>query len=362
MLILSNQDIARLLDVRSCIEALRKGYNDLAAGDAAYIPRIDLYAPTGRKEDYYRWGSMSGVSRSHGVTAVRMKSDIVFWPDGKTEDKYCKEPGTYCGLILLFSISTAEPLALLQDGYLQHLRVGASAALGADLLARKDAETLGMLGSGGMARTYLEAICAVRQIRVCNVYSPTAAHRESYAREMSQKLGIEVVPVDRAEDAVRNCDIVATTTNSLQPTFAAEWVSPGTHLTCVSRRELSDEVFDRVDVAVQLGYNTILRQSSIPGMHWLQGGFASYICGQPEERNILPPARSVESRQFPTLMDLVKGRYPGRTSSDQISFFITTGTQGLQFAAVGGYVLQRAKELGLGTQIPDSWFLQDIKD
>jgi hypothetical protein len=104
--------------------------------------------------------------------------DIASWPAGRTQEKYCIEPGTYSGIILLYSIVNGEPLALLQDGYLQHVRVGAAAGIGVDLMALPEADTLGLIGSGAMARTYLEAIAEVRSLRQVRVYStspPTAS-------------------------------------------------------------------------------------------------------------------------------------------------------------------------------------------
>src|ERR1700730_10687967 len=221
MLYLSNADVQSILDTRACLDALRDGYRDLARGDAAYIPRIDIHAPTGREDDYYRWGSMSGVGRSEGVVAIRIKSDVVSWPGGETEEKYCIEPGTYSGIILLYSTTNGEPLALINDGYLQHMRVGGSAGLGAELLAREDSSVLGMIGSGGRAETYLEPIAAVRSLRLVRVYSPNKEHRETYAREMARRLEIEVVAVGSPEEAVRGRDIVSTATDAMSPTFEA---------------------------------------------------------------------------------------------------------------------------------------------
>lgn len=350
--------------MHECLSALRTGYEDLVRGEATYIPRIDLYAPTPRTDDYYRWGSMAGASKSFGIHAIRMKSDIVYWPDGRREEKYCKQPGLYCGLIILFSTETAEPLAIIQDGILQHMRVGACAGLGAEALSRTDSKTLGLLGSGGMARTYFEAIVAVRSITTCKVYSPTQMNRESFAAEMNKKYpNIQVIAVDQPEEAVRNSDIVATATNSLTPTFDPAWVAPGTHLTCVSRRELSPEIIDLADVTLQLGYNTIPPNDNIPDMVWWPlGGFATYVSGNAEERARIPRGRAVAGKQFPTLLDFARGSHPGRTSPDQITFFVTTGTQGLQFASVGGRVLQLVTEHGLGVPLPQEWFLQDIRD
>jgi alanine dehydrogenase len=198
MLLLDNETIAQVLTMKACIDAQERAFRRLATGEAIHRPRIDLYAPTGRSDDYFRWGSMEGADSVEGIFAIRVKSDIVSWPRSPqgywTEEKYCREPGTYCGLIWLFSTRTGEPLAILQDGYLQHLRVGGGAGLGVRYLARQDSRTVAILGSGGMARTYLEAICLERPIERVRVYSPTPAHRQTFAEEMSAKLEIAVEP------------------------------------------------------------------------------------------------------------------------------------------------------------------------
>ncbi len=362
MLLLRNADVEQVLDMPTAIEALRVGYADLRSGNAAYIPRIDLYAPTGRDDDYYQWGSMAGACRSYGVLAVRIKSDIVSWPAGRTSEKYCIEPGTYSGMILLYATGDGAPLALMQDGYLQHVRVGAAAGIGADLLARRNADTLGLLGAGGMAETYLSAMAAIRALRLVRVYSPTPQHRQAFARRMSQRLGLEVRAVDSAEEAVREAAIVATATDAMGPTFDPLWLAPGCHVTCVTRRELGPALLDRADVVVQLGVNTVPYGTALPGMAWKAGGVASYISGTPEERARIPASRGPERGAYPTLLDVEAGVALGRSSAEQVTLFITTGTQGLQFAAVAGRTLQLAREAGLGESFPTEWFLQDIRD
>lgn len=361
MRLLTNADISSVLTMGEGIAALRTGYDDLARGDAAYVPRIDLYAPTGRDDDYYQWGSMAGACRSYGVVAVRIKSDVTSWP-GRTTEKYCVEPGTYSGIILLYSITNGEPLALLQDGYLQHVRVGAAAGIGVDLMARPDADTLGLIGSGGMARTYLEAIAEVRALREVRVYSTTPANRERFAAAAREELGLEIRAVDSAEAAVREASIVATATDAMGATFDPAWLSAGTHVTCVTRRELSAELIERADRTLQLGVNTIPYGTPVPGMEWKAGGIASYVSGQPEERARIPATSGSQTGVFPTLADVHRGRALGRTNDDEITLFVTTGTQGLQFAAVGGRVWQLAQERDLGHPFPTEWFLQDIRD
>jgi alanine dehydrogenase len=362
MLLLRNDDIRQVLDMTSTIRALRAGYADLVTGDAAYIPRIDLYAPTGAVDDYYRFGSMTGACRTYEVLATRLKSDIVSWPDGRTEEKHCVEPGTYSGVILLYSTRNGEPLALLQDGYLQHMRVGGSAGIGVDLLARTDAASLALLGSGGMARTYLEAIAEVRDLRDVRVFSPTGANRERFAARTAEELGLSVTAVDSAEAAVRGADIVATATDAMGPTFEAGWVAPGAHITCVTRRELGPELLTLADPIVQLGVSTIPYGADVPGMRWPRGSLAAYVAGQPEERARIPAGRKSERGVYPCLVDLLAGDHPGRTSAGQVTLFVTTGTQGLQFASVGGLTLQLAREAGLGETFPTEWFLEDIRN
>jgi alanine dehydrogenase len=362
MRLLTNADVAAVLDMRGGIAALRTGYDDLARGDAAFVPRIDLYAPTGRDDDYYQWGSMSGACRSYGVVAVRIKSDIVSWPAGRTSEKYCIEPGTYSGIILLYDITNGEPLALLQDGYLQHVRVGAAAGIGADLMARPDADTLGLIGSGGMARSYLEAIAQVRSLESVRVYSTTPANRERFAADAREELGLPVQAVDSAQEAVTGASIVATATDSMTPTFDPAWISAGAHVTCVTRRELSTELIARADRVLQLGINTVPRGTPVPGMEWKAGGIAAYVSGQPHERARIPSSSGRETGVYPTLTDVHLGRAQGRASRDEVTLFVTTGTQGLQFAAVGGHVWQQARVRGIGTPFPTEWFLQDIRD
>ena len=164
MIFLTNEHIQQVLDMPTCMKAMEEAYQDLNEQRAGYRPRIDFYVP--QEPHYYRWGTMEGASRKLGVFAIRMKSDMLAWEnqDGFTvEDKYCMQRGTYCGLIFLLSTRNAEPLALMNDGYLQHMRVGACAGLGTKYLARKNSKVLAMIGSGGMARTYAAAIKEVRR-------------------------------------------------------------------------------------------------------------------------------------------------------------------------------------------------------
>ena len=362
MLLINNKEVEQLLDMKSCLEVLEIAYDDLLKGDAVYRPRLDVWVPCERPDGYYRWGTMEGASRKLGVFAIRMKSDIIHWPDGITEEKYCIRPGTFCGVIMVFSVRNGEPLAIINDGIVQHMRVGACAGLGAKYLSRADASVVGIFGSGGMARSYLEAFHEVRKLERVKVYSPNKAHRFAFAEDMSRKLGLQVEAVDRPEAVVRGSDIVATCTDSTHVVFGEpEWLEQGAHITCVRACEIGPKVVQRCDLSIKLGRNTV--DTMDDGMVRLHGN-VGYIAGQPEERSRIPEPEVDNYRGgfFQYFMDLKAGKVPGRTSPKQTTFFINAGTQGLQFAACAGKVYQLAKEKGVGREIPTDWFLQDIRD
>src|SRR6266446_4004343 len=118
-----------------CLSALDGVFQEMARGDAVGMGRIDVYVPSGEiAAPYYRWAVMTGGSKRDGLVCARMLSDMVAWPeeDARTrENKYAKAPGTFCGLLFLFSAQDATPVAMINDGVLQHIRVGGGAGLGA---------------------------------------------------------------------------------------------------------------------------------------------------------------------------------------------------------------------------------------
>lgn len=366
MLFIHNDVVARLLTMRECIDVQEHAFRQIPSGGAIHRPRLDMYVPCERDDGYYRWGTMEGANDD--IIAIRMKSDVITWPGraegGWREQKYCVKPGTFFGLILLLSTRNGEPLAFINDGVLQHMRVGGGAGIGARHLARKDARSVGILGSGGMARAFLEAFCVVRPIATAKVYSPTPENRACYAEEMSRKLGIEVVAVASAREAVRDVDILATCTDSMTPTFDADWLEPGMHVTMLGPRELSREALDRFDVKIRQGVGGLDIRETDRIKSELGHSPLAYVAGTAKEMQRLPPKmlHGGFGGDYPDYCDLVFGKVPGRERDDQITFYHNMGNQGLQFSSVGGLVYHKAKKTGVGREIPTAWFLQDIRD
>lgn len=378
MKLINNDEVSQVLKMADCIRVQEEAFRGLVEYGAVHRPRVDLYYPAEDADSYFRWGSMEGASSRY--FAIRMKSDIVSWPrtddGGWTEEKHCIEPGTYCGLIFLLSTKNGEPLALINDGILQHFRVGGGAGIGAKYLSREDSEVIGLIGSGGMARTFLEAFCCVRPIKECRVYSPTMGHKEVFAEEMSARLGIDVIPVSGPREAIAGADIVSSATDSMIPVYDAAWLEPGQHVTNLGRREMPEEAISRFDVVVRQGVAGLqMKQTDI---FQAERGHspAAFIGGTSEQQHVIPeknpsPGFGGDSPDFtdrgrggdkPEFKDLVTGKCEGRTSRDQITFYRNVGNQGLQFSSVGGLVYEKIVASGMGRDIPTEWLLQDIRD
>ncbi len=367
MLLLNNADVEQVLDMRLCLDALEGVFQEMAVGEAVGLGRMDLYVPSGQEQaPYYRWAVMAGGSKKDGYVCARMLSDMVTWPleYGRIrENKYAKAPGTFCGLLFLFSAKTGEPVAMLNDGVLQHIRVAGGAGLGVKYLARPDSSTVGMIGSGGMARTYLDAFLQSRRITKVKVYSPNSAHRDGYAAKMSQRHGIDVEPVSSAREAARGADIVSCCTSSNEPVFFNDWLEPGMHVTNLTSVDIEPNLYEIVDVAMRPGEATPRLDSYRPETFHARAGYLAYVAGSAEERALVPRVDlSPDFLRMPKLPDLIGGRALGRSKPEQTSLFMNVGAIGAQFEGVAAAVYESALAVGVGTEIPTDWFLQDVRD
>jgi len=366
MLLIDNATVSQLLTMEMTMAALEQSYLDLAQGRGICRPRIDVSIPTGDPAREYRWGTMEGGS-SGGYFAIRMKSDIIYHataPDGtRTQEKYCQRPGLYCGLILLTSVETGEPLALINDGVLQHMRVGGDGGLGVKFMARGDAAVVGMLGSGGMADTHMLSFIQARKIRKLQVYSPTTANREAFGRRMAERHGIDVQVCDRPEQIYRAADIVASLTDAAAPVLDGTLLEPGTHVVNIGGGGLPDRAtIERVDVYLRFG------DAPPPEGHedwtlddeYLSWRVAAAASGPARKAKRAHGALLPEKRV--TLRELVDGLKPGRTADTQITWSERGNLQGAQFHAVAGKVYEAARAASLGHELPTEWFLQTVRN
>jgi len=368
-LLISNEDAGRLLTMPAVIDALEASYCGLASGEAICRPRIDVELPSGNPDRLYRWGTMDGGGP--GFFAIRMKSDIVHWQEDDgiaTREKYCVKPGLFCGLIFLFSTQNGEPLALINDGVIQHMRVGADSGIGVKFMARADSEVVGMLGSGGMARSHIEAFLAVRPgIKRLQVYSPTKSNREKFATEVAERYGIEAIVADTPEAIYEGADIVAAVTDAARPVLDGERLEAGCHVVNIGAGGAPDRrTIERCDIYLRFGdapaprgrpdlklddeYLSYTAKAAMPVLENRPKG------AKEDPHGVLAPEKLV------SLADLFDDPGRGRTSADQITYSERGNLQGAQFWAVASIVYEAAKKAGLGRDLPTDWFLQDIRN
>jgi len=362
MLILRNDDIRPLLNARLVIEAVEKSYTQLTAGEAACRPHIALQVPTQNPDELYQWGTTEGGSAA-GYFAIRMMSDIRYEVERqgiRTQEKYCVRPGTFCGLIFLFSVSTGVPLAILNDGVIQQMRVGADAALGVKYMARKDSGIVGVFGAGNLARTVMDSVRQVRNITRILVYDPIKNSRERYVEEMTERYQIETIALDDPRDLYQEADILAECTNSTDRSVVlGRYVERGTHIVSVGRR-LDDETFRRIDRSLRFGNATPLAgQPEILDEHLVYMAPRMRTGNKPEGQST-GFRQSVDNSKVVYFKEILRGAI-GREEPDDITYSERGNIMGAQFHAIAGRVYELARERGAGTEIPTEWFLQDIR-
>ena len=352
-LILNNQNVRDLLTMTDVIKVLEFAYKELAEGRAALRRRSDTIVTSDTAPNaIYALKSMDGIAPSLGVSAIRINSDIITHPQVGENIRRVKVPAApgnrYTGLVLLFSTETGEPLAIFPDGEVQPMRVAGTSALAAKYLARDGARSVALIGTGWQAQAQLRAIDTVHEIADYRVYSTQKQNRDRFAMEWSEKLGSQIRPCDTAEEAVADADIVLLATSSIEHVAREAWLEPGMHVSSIKSPEISADVINRCDIAV----------CHVPhGRPTMEFG-AGAALPETDGLDVDSLAQKIGLADMPTLADIVSGRRPGRTSEDQTTCFLNILGLGYQFAAVGSVLYKKAKEAGLGNEIPTDWLTQ----
>ena len=216
VLVLKNHQMENLLPMSEEIDAIELAFRELGQGKAMLAPRARLRTPWKEEGGQYYFNNIMGLVP--GMKSMALRIDSSFSKEIQVEgSKRRVYPGDFIGLVMLFDMDTCNILAIMDDHYISAMRVGATSAVASNLLARKDAKVMALLGSGEQAKTQVTAHACVRQLTKVKVYSPTKANREKFAKEVSAETGIEVVPTNSAEEAIRGSDIVTAATNTVDP-------------------------------------------------------------------------------------------------------------------------------------------------
>jgi ornithine cyclodeaminase len=322
--VLREEEIRGLIGPRAALAAVRDAFARLARGEATLPGVIGLDIPARQGEVHVKGAYL------HGSRYYSIKEAAGFYANA------AQGLPVSSGLVLVFDAATGFPAALLLDnGYLTELRTGAAGALAADLLARRDVETVGIVGSGGQARYQLEALLEVRRPRRVLVYGRSPERAAACAREMHERFGLAVQAVASVREAAEPADLLITATPSRAPLVRAEWLRPGVHVTALGsdgpdKRELDVAVLARADKVVADRLAQCLRLGEIH--HAVEAGAMR--------------AEDVHAE----LGEIAAGLEPGRASDVEITVADLTGV-GVQDAAVADFVTNAAVEGGLGQML-----------
>ena len=354
-LLLSNDDVEKALTPAATIEATEQIYRELAEGTAFNRARSQVYLPVESKNNpgfQYRFKSQEGGSAGAGVWALRITSDMAghsFTNGVKRRRILPVATGNrYCGLVILFDIEKIEPVAIMPDGVIQKLRVAALSAVGAKHLAPERPQALALFGSGWQAGAHLEYLCSLFDFVRIRVFSPNGEHCREFAVTMSRKLDRRIDVAASPRDAVDGSDFIQAATAAWDPVFDGHWIESGMYVASIGgadasnkRREIDDETIRRADIYV-VHSKEVARLDKSPDI-W-----------EAAEKGL----RAWDA--IHEIQDLLIGKVPGRTRPNQITLFNNNTGAGTQFAAAGAAVLKRARELGLGRELPTEWFLEEV--
>ncbi|HEY7322477.1 MAG TPA: ornithine cyclodeaminase family protein [Candidatus Binatia bacterium] len=350
MLILRPEEVEGLLSMAEAVDAVEKAF-----ADCGKYPGINL---TRRRLHFgdARLNTMPAALPSRDKIGLRIQSEILAVSGGVQT-----YPSRSPLVDVLFDIRTALPVAMIlsstqrgmtKDGIplrTSDLMTAAISAVGTKRLSSPDATEVVLLGCGKQARNHILAMKAIRPLKRVNVYSPTRARREHFAAEMSETLGLDVVPVDEPKRVIERADIVLAATNSNVPVFDGAWLRDGTHVTSIvgsnvgmvhagvigqKRRELDDETLTRAAII----------------------GIASRaLAEQDQQGDIYEQVQSglISWDKVIDLSEIVTGRRNGRQNGADITVFKNNGGQGIAELAIADLILTRAQEKKLGIKV--SW-------
>lgn len=322
-LLLTEAEIRQSLDVPALIAAMTEALSEFSAGRVTQPVRTVL--DVGEEKNYF--GVMPAAI--DGRRAVGTKLVTVY------HGNHAKGLTSHQATILLLDHATGALTALLDGRYITEARTAAVSAVSVKLMARPEAKTLAILGSGVQAHSHLEAIRHVRALTDVRVWSPTAAHRDAFARDHAASTGLHVRACATAAEAVRGADIIVLASASKTPIIDDADIGNGAHLCAVGacrpdQREMPTALVARAHVIVD-SRAAALKEAGELLLPIGEGAItADHIAGE--------------------LGDVVNGSVAGRVTSGGITIFKSLG-MAVEDVVAAELAVSRARALGLGREV-----------
>jgi ornithine cyclodeaminase len=315
--VLSARDVYELLGYRECADVMREALADLARG------RIQQPLRT--------------VVRPRDAAGF-MGLMPAYFPGGYGLKAICVTPGNpaigkdaHQGGVLLFAADTGELLALVNASAVTEIRTAAVSAVATGLLARPGPAELAIIGTGVQGRAHAHALAATRPLTGIRLVGRDPARAREAAAELTGALGLPVVAVGSAAEAVQGADIVVTATSSSQPVLNREWLAAGTHVNAVGACLPQAREIDTATMA-EAAVFADSRES-------VRNEAGDYLLAAQE--GVDNPVRA-------ELGELLTGTATGRADDEEITLFESLGLAAEDLAAVS-YLYEKAARLDAGT-------------
>lgn len=316
-LLLKQSEIKELISMKEVVESVETAFKAYAERDVQMPAKEYLFFHEG---DLRIMPCYVRSSEEAGVKCVNVH------PKNPTEHKL----PTVMAVIELVDPATGFPLAVMDGTLITDLRTGAAAGVATKYLARPDSETLGIIGAGKQACTQLMALNEVMDITKAKVFCRTCSTRTNFAKTASKLYGFDVEAVETAQEAVKNVDVIVTTTPSRKPLISADWISPGTHINAMGADAPSKQELE----------TRLLLKSRIIIDSWDQASHSGEI-NVPVSQGVIKQ-KDIHAK----LGDVVIGKETGR-EGDEITIFDSTGLA-VQDVVTAGLIYRRAREKGIG--------------
>jgi len=313
---ISEAEVRVLLTMPMAVDAVEEISRKQASGEVVVHPRRRFEIPGGNFFHY-----MAAADYAAGFVSMK---------------QYTYVRGKLRFLVPLYEMATGDLVALIEADYMGQLRTGAASGVATKYLARRDARVAAIIGTGGQAKTQLEAVAAVRRLESVNVFGRDPQKREAFCKEMSERIGVPVRAAASASEAVRAADIVCTATTSVLPVVNGADLTSGVHINAIGanhahKRELNDEAVASADVIVV----DSIEQSRQEAGDLIIAFHGDESCWTGVKR----------------LPDVVAGKTGGRTSDTEVTLFKSNGIASWDLA-VAMKVYKTAREKGIGRELP----------
>lgn len=293
--VLTDSDVLRLTRMKPVIEAIERVFREQANATLVSPPRFQLETENGNL--VFTAGAATKTEKVIGF---------------RVYDTYLNDHSGHEQLVSVFDSVTGVFKGIIIGNLLGALRTGAIGGAAIKVMSRSDAEQLAIIGTGIQARTQVEAAIAIRDIKRVLVYSRNDINRKKFAEEMSEKLDMDVIPMDSPKKCVEKADIIICATNSRSPVIDADWLKPGVHINTVGPKSMNGHELP-IEVA---GKSSVITTDSLEQL--CAYSTPHFLANTPYEQNIVQ------------LSDIITGKTPGRTSTNDVTLFCSVGLSGTE--------------------------------